>query len=109
MGRTCGGQRLVEDNLKYLDRQFSENADFGSPGFADFGNFDTPSFANFDSPANTSNTSNTSVEETDFCPPSCSSPSAEEMEKNTDKEEVKQEEEKEVKMECESAPKRKNL
>ncbi|CAG5098748.1 Oidioi.mRNA.OKI2018_I69.XSR.g15941.t2.cds [Oikopleura dioica] len=82
-----------------------ENADFGSPGFADFGNFDTPSFANFDSPANTSNTSNTSVEETDFCPPSCSSPSAEEMEKYTDKEEVKEEEENEVKMECESAPK----
>jgi len=84
-----------------------ENADY-NPGFANFDAFENSSnFANFDSPANTSNTSNTSVEEADFCPPSCSSPSAEEMQiKGEVKEYAKEDEDdKDVKMEFESATK----
>jgi len=86
-----------------------ENTDFGTTqGFADFGAFEnSASFANFDSSANTSNTSNTSVEESDFCPPSCSSPSAEEMQNNQEAKETtkESEEDKDVKMEFESATK----
>jgi hypothetical protein len=89
-----------------------ENTDFGTTqGFADFGAFEnSASFANFDSSANTSNTSNTSVEESDFCPPSCSSPSAEEMQNNQEAKETtkESEEDKDVKMEFESATKSKN-